>query len=184
MRRGAAGFTLVEVLVAMGILAIGLLGSGALIGLGIARTAHGRKVSVAQHLGYEILERLRLEVRFDGEAAAPAGASNSGYAKGAELTAATAWRSDRLPYLSTDLVPAEAGALLSTCQPQRDDGVAYGVGPLPFRIGTNLYWVCYGLEPTVTDYPDNSVTAVVKVIWPSSEGYAWRHVAGVLVSGA
>lgn len=179
----ARGYTLVEVMISMAVLMIGLLGSLAVINLGIIRTAHARKVTAAQHLGSEILERLRLEVRFDAEGSLPAGASNSGVSNGGAFTAGSAWRGDRLPYLSSDSVPAAAGAVLTTCQPGGSDGVDYGVGPLPFRVESNLYWACYGLAPGAAGFPVNSVSAVVKVIWPSSDGYRSRHVAGVLVSG-
>jgi len=167
----------------MVVLSIGLVGSVAALGQSIRWNSQARKVTAAQLLGNEILERLRLEARFDGENAT-GGAANSGLSKGAALDTRNAWASDRLPYLSTDRVDAPPGASLSTCNPAgAADGNDYGVGPFALRYEGNVYWVCYGIVAPAAGFPAGSIGALVKVIWSGDQGTAASHVTGLLVSG-
>lgn len=57
-RRGRA-FTLVEILVALGVLAIGILGVTAVFIFGISSTEHGKNLSKATTYGRDILEIIR-----------------------------------------------------------------------------------------------------------------------------
>ncbi|AKU91712.1 hypothetical protein AKJ08_2099 [Vulgatibacter incomptus] len=169
-----------EVLVAMAVLAIGLVGSAQLIGYSIARSVQARKVSAAQHLGNEILERLRTEVRFDGGMAGPV----SGLSEGVAVTAANAWAADRLPYRIDEAVNGNGGAIAG-CNPagavDPGPGTNYGVGPLAFRFEGNVYWVCYRLAAAPAGYPTGSIDALVKVLWQGTSGVQARHVSAVLV---
>jgi|GEM_PF-1654421 len=179
----ARGFTLIEVLVSMVVLSIGLVGSVAALGQSIRWSSQARKVTAAQLLGNEILERLRLEARFDGENGVP-GAENSGLSKGGALDAANAWASDRLPYLSSDRVEASAGAQMATCNPAgAADGNDYGVGPFALRYEGNVYWVCYRIVAPAAGFPASSIGAFVKILWSGETGIAASHVSGLLAGG-
>ncbi len=172
--RGSAGFTLVEVLIAMAILGIGLLATAPLVAQGIQRGAQARKLTTAQLLGQELLERLRAEIRYDSDAASsPA------------LAAADAWKFDVLPH-APDLGTDPDG-----CQPAGlDDAVAYDYGPFPFVREGQRFEVCYRIEevdPTDPEYaalPPGSVRARVRVLWRGADGgpSAWS-VGDLLVSG-
>lgn len=178
----ARGFTMVEILVAMVILLIGLLAGARLMGEGIGRGAQGRKVSSAQHLANQVIENLRIEVRFDLEPAA-----GSGTVGGSAFTAAQAWRAERLPYSSNDSVGAAAGAELATCNPQGaedDPVVAYNVGPLPYRFEGSRYWVCYQIEaPNTATCLADAACARVKVLWRTDRGFQAHRAMAYLTSG-
>lgn len=168
----ARGFTLVEVLVSMAILAITITGTMGLLTYAIRRGTEGRQLTVAQQLGTELLEGLRAEVRFDPESKAPGAASFT-----------TAWKSDVLPH---EVKPTTAGA--APCQqgiccqpPGTDDGVVYHYGPYPFAREGNTYYACWSLtEASAVDplgnvrvgVPAGSAEAIVRVLWRSEAG--WR----------
>lgn len=180
MSSGTRGFSLIEVMVAMAVLGIGIGVSVPLVALGIDRAADGRKVTAAEMLGTQVLERLRTEVRYDAE---PTGGSLSG---GPGFTLADAWKSDRLPYSSSDSVKTGATGRLATCNPAGlNDGVDYNVGPYRARHEGNEYFVCYDLvRSTRTDVPAESVEATIKVIWVGPSGaYAARWISGLLLNG-
>lgn len=174
------GTTLVEVLVAMVVLSIGLLGSAKLIGEGISRSAESRRVSGALYLAGQVIERLRLEIRYDIEPMT----EGTGTVGGADFTTEEAWRAERLPYRSADEALAPAEARLSTCQPPgATDGQDYKVGPLFMPLEGNNFWVCYRiLPPGPTCLPD-SACADVKVIYSTPRGYGARYALGILPGG-
>jgi len=175
------GFSLVEVLIAMVIVTIGVLGGARLLGMGIMRTTQAKKMTAANHLANQIVERLRLEVRYDIEP--PAG---SGTVGGAAFTAADAWKAERLPYSSKDLVGPGAGAALTTCNPPGEDDspATYNVGPLPFSFEGNSFWVCYRIEaPNTANCLADAACATVKVIWSEAGRYRAHRTMAFLASG-
>ncbi len=174
------GFGLIEVMVSMAVLAIGIAVSIPMLAVGLDQGAEGRKVTSAQLLGTQVLERLRTEIRYDAE---PTGGSLAG---GPGFTLADAWKSDRLPYSSADVVNTGATGPLTTCNPAGvDDKIAYKVGPFRTAFEGNQYHLCYQLVPsTRTDVPPRSVEATIKVIWTSpSGGYQARWISGLLLEG-
>jgi type IV pilus assembly protein PilV len=182
MPMNARGFSLVEVLIAMAIVTIGVLGGARLLGMGMVRSAQARKVTAAQHLANQVVERLRLEVRFDIEPAAGSGTSGGG-----EFTAENAWKAERLPYSSNDSVKPAAGASLETCDPpgaEDDPATDYNVGPLPFSSEGNRYWVCYRIEaPNTANCLADAACATVKVIWAEAGRYRAHRTLAFLASG-
>lgn len=176
------GFTMVEVLIAMAILMIGVLAGAKLMGEGIRQGAVGRKTSTAQQLANQIIENLRIEVRFDLEAAA-----GTGTVGGAAFAAADAWKAERLPYSSHDSVGAAAGASLTTCNPagaEDDPEIDYNVGPLPYRFEGNSYWVCYQIEaPNSATCLSDAACVTVKVLWPTERGHQAHRAVAYLTSG-
>lgn len=178
------GFSLVEVLVAMAILAGGLLGTVGLITKAITRGAHGRQVTVAQQLGMDLLEQLRNEVRFD-----------SGNTSASNPEPDAVWKAQVLPH---EILPVgSAGAECADdvcCQlPDQDDGVAYQYGPYPFRREGNLFYACYSLQQVQANdpmgnarvgIPTGSAEAIVRILWRSSET-GWRSwtVGDLLIRG-
>lgn len=180
----ARGFSLVEVLVAMAVLATGLLGTVALITLSINKSAYGRQATVAQQLAADLLEQLRAEVRFD-------------YGNGSPATpdADDVWKAQVLPH---EIQPADAAGIECDgdlcCQPPgHDDGVAYDYGPYPFRREGNVYFACYSLRAASdldaegnqrTGIPAGSAETVIRILWPTSDT-GWRSwsVADLLVRG-
>lgn len=181
MQMSQRGFTMVEILVSMAILLVGLLAGAKLMGEGIRQGAVGRKISTAQQLANEIIENLRIEVRFDIEAAA-----GSGTAGGAAVTAANAWKAERLPYSSKDSVTPTTGAL-TTCNPAGavdDPVIAYNVGPLPYRFEGSGYWVCYQVEaPNSATCLSDAACVTVKVLWQTELGYQAHRAVAYLTSG-
>jgi prepilin-type N-terminal cleavage/methylation domain-containing protein len=174
------GFGVVEVMVSMAVLAVGIAVSVPLLAVGLNQGAEGRKVTAAQHLGNQVLERLRTEIRYDAQ---PTGGSLTG---GPGFSLADAWKSDRLPYSSEDVVNTGATGKLTTCNPAGvDDKIPYKVGPFAMAFEGNQYHVCYHLVPsTRTDVPAESVEATIKVIWTSATGgYAARWISGLLLNG-
>src|SRR5690606_25078920 len=182
MPMNARGFSLVEVLIAMAIVTIGVLGGARLLGLGIVRNTHARKVTAAHHLANQVVERLRLEVRFDIEPAAGSGTSGGG-----KVTAAHAREAERPPYSSNDAVGPGAGASLTSCNPPgaEDDPVtAYNVGPLPFRSEGQNFWVCYRIEaPNAGNCLADAACATVKVIWAEADAYRAHRTLAYLADG-
>lgn len=175
------GFTLIEVLVAMAVATIGALGGAALLALGMARTAEARRVSAANHLANQVIERLRLEVRFDLEAD-----KGSGSVGGKDFTAEDAWRAERLPYSSKDSVEPSGSGLPSCNPPGAEDNPAvdYNVGPLPFVFEGHRYLVCYQIEaPNSANCLPDAACARVKVIWAESGGYGAHRTLAYLTSG-
>lgn len=181
----ARGFGLVEVMIALAILAIGLVVTVPLLSYGIQRGASARKLTSAQLLGNQVLERLRTEVRYDAE---PSVTATGVDATSGTFDLANAWRAERLPYLSSEtLNTAEAGVSLTSCNPSgAADGATYKVGPWRVRYEGSEFFVCYRIAPsTRTDVPPHSVEATIKVIWHGSNGgWAARWVSGLLLSGA
>ena len=174
------GFGVVEVMVSMAVLAVGIAVSVPLVAIGFNRGAEGRKVTAAQLLGNQVLERLRTEIRYDAE---PTGGSLAG---GPGFTLAEAWKSDRLPYSTADAVNTGATGKLATCNPTGvDDRIPYKVGPFPMAYEGNQYHVCYHLVPSArADVPAQSVEATIKVIWTApTGGYAARWISGLLLNG-
>lgn len=179
------GFGLVEVMVAMAILGIGLLAATALLVQGINRGAAARKLTSAQLLGGQILERLRTEIRYD----AHSDAVNTGYssADGGGFTLTNAWRAERLPYKVNESGGAPAGSL-TDCNPSGTaDGGAYHVGPFALRHEGSEYFVCYRIDPinvaAVPDAPANSRQATIKVLWRAGGEWAARWITGPLLYG-
>jgi len=178
----ARGFSLLEVLMAMVIVTIGVLGGARLLGLGIVRNTEARKTTAATHLANQIVERLRLEIRYDIEPA-----SGSGTAGGAPFTADNAWKAERLPYASSDVVGPGASAALATCHPpgaEDNPPVAYNVGPLPFASEGNSFWVCYRIDaPNTATCLADAACATVKVIWAEAGRYRAHRTLAFLASG-
>lgn len=169
-----AGFSLIEVMVAMAILAIGMAATAPLLTLSITRGAEARKTTTAQQLAQDLLERLRSEVRYDGEGASPA-----------TLAAADAWKYDVLPH-APDTGTGGAG-----CQPTgHDDGVAYDYGPFVFLREDQEFSVCYALteisptDPARAGLPLRSMDVRVRVIWRGAGGgvSTWS-LSDLLVNG-
>lgn len=174
------GSTLVEVMIGMAILAVGLLGSAKLLGEGIVRAADAKRVTGALYLGTQIIEKLRLEIRFDLEPSAVTGSGRSG---SEAFTLQNAWKAERLPYASADEVKG-AGGGLSTCQPEgTEDGVDYSVGPIPMPLDGNRFWACYRIIPPGPNCLPDAACADIKIIFGSPRGYRARYVNGVLAGG-
>lgn len=176
----ARGFTLIEVMVAMAVLAVGIAATLPLMKLSIERGTEARKLTTAQQLAVEVAERLRTELRFDALAeSSPA------------FDAATAWKADVLPH---DVDPATPGAT-TACQPASlDDGVTYDYGPFPFQREGQTFLVCYELtEAGVQDakgnnrigIPVNSAEVRIRVLWRGAGG-GWTSwsLSDILHAGA
>jgi prepilin-type N-terminal cleavage/methylation domain-containing protein len=180
----ARGFSLIEVMIAMVVLLVGLTGTTAAIAYSQGRGVQARKTTAAQMLATEVLERLRLEVRYDAEptAAGCGGTTNHGCVGEDEFTTATAWKADRLPYASADAVAGDG-----TCNPPgTEDGVTYSVGPFPVRYEQQDYQVCYRLETTASDLPGIpplSLDARVKVLYRTGDGFGARWASALLTAG-
>lgn len=175
------GFTLIEVLISMAVVTIGVLGGAKLLALGMVRTAEARKITAAQHLASQVVERLRLEVRFDLEPAA-----GSGTVGGEAFTAEDAWKAERLPYSSNDSVEP-SGSNLPDCNPAGavdDPTIDYNVGPLPFSFEGHSYLVCYRIEaPNAATCLADAACAHVKVLWGEEGGYGAHRTMAFLTSG-
>lgn len=178
-RSSSRGFSLVEVMIAMAVLATGMIATGPLVHYAISRATEGRKVTAAQLLGTEIIERLRTEVRYDAE---PASGTLGTYA----FTLADAWKADRLPYSTQDTVNTGAAGALTTCNPAgASDATTYKVGPFRAQYEAQQFYVCYDLvaAPAAVAAPGTSVNATVKVLWPTANGWSARWLTSVLLDG-
>lgn len=165
------GFSMIEVMVAMVVLTIGLLAMTPLVSMAIGRGAHARKVTAAQHLAQDLLERLRAEIRYDG-----------GLISNPALTADDAWKFDVLPHMP-DVNADPAG-----CQLGSDDTVAYDHGPFDFIREDHVFTVCYDLHAVtaaVPAVPAGSMEVRIRVLWRSAAG-GWSSwsLSDLLVSGA
>ena len=166
------GFTLIEVMIAMGVLLIGILAMAPVLSMSIERGTHARKLSTAQHLAEEILERLRLEIRYDANPPA------------STFSAADAWKYDVLPHATN---AAAAGA---DCQPAGfEDGFTYDYGPYLFSRADQTYRVCYSLTPVDTNQPRHanlpptSAEVRVRVLWRGLSGWSSWSISDLLVGG-
>jgi prepilin-type N-terminal cleavage/methylation domain-containing protein len=175
MIRAHRGFSLVEVTIAMTVLATGVLAVTPLVSRSMQAGMQARRLAVAQQLGQDFLERLRAEVRYDSS-----GASSPA------LAPADAWKFDVPPHVPG---AALAGA---GCQPAgQDDGTTYDYGPFPFVREDLQLLVCYRLaelDPTAPAFaalPIGSMHLTVRVLWraPSGGWSAWA-VTDLMVSGA
>ncbi len=176
------GFSLIEVLISMVVVTIGVLGGAGLLAMGMARNAEARRITAANHLANQVVERLRLEVRYDLEP--PGGTGTVG---GAEFTAEDAWKAERLPYSSQDSIQPSNSSGLPSCNPpgaEDDPVVNYNVGPLPFVFEGHRYLVCYRIEaPNPATCLADAACAHVKVIWTEAGGYGAHRTMAYLTSG-
>jgi type IV pilus assembly protein PilV len=179
----ARGFSLIEVLVSMAVLAVGLVLTAHVVGYTIRRSNEARRTTVAQLIATEVLERLRFEVRYDAE---PDPSVQTGLVLGASgFDLASAWRAERLPWRSSDTVAPGAGAALASCNPPgAEDGESWDVGPFEVHRDGGRQWVCYSLSPTDagSTYPPLSQVATVKVLWRTAGGWAANRYSTVLTS--
>jgi prepilin-type N-terminal cleavage/methylation domain-containing protein len=179
------GFTLVEVLVATTVLLVGLTGLAGLLTRATVEAVQARRTSQAQFVAASILDRLRMEVRFDAAptGAGCGGATNHGCAGDEAFAPENAWRAERLPYGGDDVV---AGAAVGCNPAGANDGQSYDVGPFPLRHQGIEFLVCYRLAPTTVTaaVPPHSQDAHVKVLWRRSDSYSALWVSSVLVAGS
>lgn len=165
------GFSLIELMVAMAVLAVGLIAMAPLVTMAISRGAHARKVTAAQHLAQDLLERLRAEIRYDGGVT-----SNPTLAEGDE------WKFDSLPHMP------DADEAEEDCQLGFDDGVDYDYGPFDFIRETHVFRACYALEAVtaaVPAVPAGTMRVQIRVLWQSpSGGWSSWSLTDLLVSGA
>ncbi|WP_373044946.1 prepilin-type N-terminal cleavage/methylation domain-containing protein [Vulgatibacter sp.] len=176
----ARGFSLIEVMVAMAVLAVGVAATLPMLKISIDRGTEARKQTTAQQLATEVLERLRTEIRFDAMAE-----SNPAY------VAADAWKFDVLPH---EVAPAAPSAT-AACQPATlNDGFTYDYGPFPFQREGQTYLVCYELNVAgIQDargnnrigIPINSAEARIRVLWRGADGrwVSWS-ISDILHAGA
>lgn len=169
--RAMRGFSMVEVMVAMAVLAIGLLAMTPLVSMAIGKGAQARELTAAQLLAQDLLERLRAEIRYDG-----------GLVSDPVLVAADAWKFDVLPHRN------DVNADPPECQVAFDDTVAYDHGPFEFVREDHVFRVCYDLHAItaiVPAVPVNSMEVRIRVLWHNATGgwSAWS-ISDLLVSGA
>lgn len=179
------GFSLLEVMVAMAIGTIAMLGTMKLVGYAIHRGAEGRQLTVARQVAAELIESLRNEVRYD-PASASAGAA----------AFEDAWKADVLPHEVKDAAAAAAPSAGGVnCQPAgQDDGVTYHYGPYPFAREGNTFYACYALRQAAaqdpkgqdrTGIPAGSAEAIVRVLWRNARGgWSTWAVGELLVVGS
>lgn len=178
------GFNLIEVMVAMAVLGVGLVGVAPLVVYAINRSVQARHVTAAQEIGGEVLEALRTELRYD---AAGKSKGNASYH--------SAWKQNVLPHE----VKAKGSAAAACegevcCQPAgKNDGVTYHYGPYAFAREGQTYWACYGLQkvdkkdPKGKDrlgVPEESAEAAIRVLWRGADG-GWGSwsVGALLLDG-
>lgn len=185
-RRAAAarGFSLIEVMVSIAVLAIGLTATFPLVSYSVQRAANARRETLAQQIGVEVLEHLRTETRFDTLGASAPDLNGGGTVDGF-------WRREVLPH---DNGAALAGSgTLANGQPipgclednaaATDFGGGAVVGPFWMTRGGEVFAVCYsvginGPNPCPSD--TCQVRALVKVLWRSAGTVVARRVPGRL----
>ncbi len=181
-RRDARGFSLLEVLVSVGILAIGLTAMMPLVSYATQRQATARREATAAAIAVEYTEALRNEIRFDTQ-----GATRLDLAGGANLS--TYWRAEVLPH-TIDYAEASAplvvnGRPLPGCNDDQNGGPGeqMRVGPIPVVREGEHFSVCYDLTNANPANPcpggNCLVQGVVKVLWraPNGQTLARRNVA-------
>lgn len=183
------GFSLIEVLVAMGVLAIGLSASIPLVTYGLQRNAQSRLATGAQWAADQVLQRLQLEVSTDRN-----GAPGEGGLAPDEI-----WTSDFLPHGLGNNIGAVGACAPNElcCQPAGlpADGVAWNVA-FPLRTQGNDYLVCYAVaaQPNVDSRgnllqgvagPGQLRSVQVKVLWQRSDGrVSFRTASGFVLGQA
>lgn len=184
------GFSLLEVLIAMAILLIGLVGTTGLVHYAIDRGTNARKLTDAQFVAGQVMERLRLEVRYDATgqtSTCGASSTNHGCIGGSALTdLADGWKAERLPYGPDDTLTGTVPGLEIDCNPTgAQDGQAWDVGPIRLKHEGNDFFVCYTLAPraAASGIPGGSLDARVKVIWNAGGAYAAHWLGGLLLNG-
>jgi prepilin-type N-terminal cleavage/methylation domain-containing protein len=182
IRTTSRGFSLLEVIMAMGILAIGLAATVPLVTYGIEKNALARRGSGATMIAEEVMQRLQIEVGtdFDGDPA------EGGF------PSALLWSMPILPHnIGNSIGPNGAcGATETCCQPaQATDGVVYDVA-FPMRAQGEDYLVCYAIRTqTNADSRGNFVQGMdgptpmrsiqVKVLWQRMNGgWSFRTASG------
>ena len=180
----ARGFSLIEVMVAMAIGTLAMIGAMQLIGYAIHRGAEGRQLTVARQLAGALLEGLRNELRYD-----PASSS------AAVADPGDVWKADVLPHEVKDAAAsAAAPAGDVSCQPAgKDDGVTYHYGPFSYAREGNTFYACYALrqaaaaDPKGNDrvgVPTGSAEAIIRVLWRDARGgWATWSVGDLLLRG-
>jgi prepilin-type N-terminal cleavage/methylation domain-containing protein len=188
MIRTSRGFSLIEVVVAMGVLGIGLAATVPLITYGVQRNAQSRRATGAQWVADQVLQRLRLDV----------GTDRDGDPAAVGLLPEVVWNAPSLPH-GLGLAIGATGACTpdqSCCQPTgAADGIAYNVA-FPFRAQGQDYFVCYAIgaqnnvdshgNPIAGIDGNNQVRALqVKVLWLRSDGaWSYRAASGFVLGQA
>lgn len=189
LRSQARGFSLVEVLVAMGVLAIGMVATFPLMTYATQRSTLARRESNAVSVGQDTLERLRNEIRYDtGSTTAwdpvAVGAPTNG----------SRWRADSLPHdlvESASDLPTMGGSRKSPpCAAEIGVEKIASVGAdsnaLYVEREGELYTVCYDIQnPAGTVCPGVGcrLDVNVKVLWFGQNGLAQERRLASTVQG-
>lgn len=180
------GFSLIEVLMATLVLSIGLLSAGAFVSYTVRRSTEARRITTAQMVGNQVLERLRTEVRYDVEPWDRTGLiTATGSSKGGLFTMDNAWAADRLPYEADETMAPTAGVRSCNPQPTVADGQTYDVGPFMTQFEGNTYYICTRIVlSAIANLPTMTMEGTVKVMWRTPLGdYSARWVTGLLMNG-
>lgn len=162
------GFALTEVLIAMVVLATGMLAMTPAVSAAIRRGTHARKVTVAQNLAQDLLERLRAEIRYDGGLIS-------------DPAALDGWRFNFLPHspLAAPVPACSEGEL--------NDDFSYNHGPLVFVREPWEFTVCYSLARIAATVPVLAIETTeirIRVSWRNaSGGWSSWSLSDLLVGG-
>lgn len=178
-RPAPRGFSLVEVLVAMGVLAIGMVATFPLMTYATQRSTLARRESNAVSVGQDVLERLRNEIRYDS-----GGTGSYDLVMAGPTVSTNRWRADSLPH---DLV-GSASDLPTLPGSRRSPDCGHSTGAnanaLFMEREGEVYTVCYDFEnPTASVCPGTGCRLDVnlKVMWYGQTGtVSERRLSGTL----
>lgn len=148
--RDQRGFNLIEVMVSGAIFLIGMLAIAPLFSFTVQQTSRARSVTNAQLVAFDVIERLRAEVQWDGNDQAPV-----------VLDADQFWNAPYLPHGANYDSPE-----FRVSREEEVYTVSYSLRPAPAATD------CSGnaIDPSRAPLPLNARCATVRVRWPRPDG--------------
>ncbi len=164
-RRNRQGFTLIEVMVSLGVMTIGTMAIIALLAHIMRSNAHARQMNVGMNLGQQWVDRLKEDAHGWTQAAVPAGTPTV-----AQVLANTLYLRNVTSPPSTTFIPLPANsAVVSTAFDYQGQDIALpvtGTDAIAYCVAYRANWIYFG----------STMRVDVRVFWPR-EGTA-ANIAG------
>jgi prepilin-type N-terminal cleavage/methylation domain-containing protein len=171
-RRNNRGFTLIEVMVSLGVMTIGTMAIIALLTHIMRSNAQARQLNVAMNLGQQWVDRLKEDAHTWTQAAAPSGSPTS-----AQVLAGTLYLRNVTSPPSTTFMSLPANtAVVSTAFDYQGQDIALpvtGTDAVAYCVAYRANWVYFGSTMRVdvrVFWPREGTSANIANDWPNCGG--------------